>query len=109
MSLDFGKLRESHRLDDDFNNSSIAFSLATSRRDFRVKLPSIKLKNRHAVRDLLINEEEAERLNKSIEVSGPTPGIYSLAAARRNLKPDFSFKRVGIKSSVLSTKRLLLN
>ena len=74
-----------------------------------MKLPSIKLKNRHAVKDLLINEDEAERLNKSIEVSGPTPGIYSLAAARRNLKPDFSFKRVGIKSSVFSPKRLLLN
>ena len=67
------------------------------------------MNNRHAIKELFISEEEAVSHNKSIMETGPTPGVYHLAKARTNLNPDFSFKRVGIKSTILKPQRFIFN
>lgn len=89
LSCDFGA-----RLDESLMGSK--YSPATSRgKKHRIKLPSITLKTHDAVQQVIMSPEELNEVNESFRSSGPTPGIFSLAALRGGKKgQDFSFRRV---------------
>ena len=67
----------------------------------RNRLPKIKVLNKKSVNELVVSLKEAETNRRLIEKAGPSPGVFSLASMRCQLRQSprnhVSFKRVGIR------------
>ena len=54
------------------------------------------------MKELFLTHEEASIHNKTLEISGPTPGVFPLALSRKKLVPTISYNKVTVRQSINS-------
>ena len=68
---------------------------------YKPQLPKIKVFNKESVNELIASIQEVKANKEIIEQVGPSPGAFSIANVRKQLRQSpensISFKRVGIK------------